>query len=217
MYFFKKDFKKLFKIFSILSFSLILTFCLSSCGDGWDDFWNEEDNDDNYYICSSFYNGTYTGEFTYIVPESAGPAKLRLTIMLRCIDITDDTITHNIIYVKCDDPYFGSKGGSIPNQGSIAVLPAYKPTSTYPSKEGMGIVILFPNGTVLETNDGVGELSVTADAKYLANAILFEAPYDPLAPFSSWSAYNLTPDINNLPAKYPKAYDTGWVLRKGVW
>lgn len=214
MYFFKKDFNKLLKIFLILSFSFILTLCLSSCNDDLDDFWGEEDNDDGYYICSSFYNGTYTGEFTYIAPDDAVPAKFRLTIMLRCTDKTDDTITHNIIYVKCSAPYFGSEYGATPNPGSVAVLPAYPPASSiYPSKGGMGIVIFFPNGTVLETNDGAGELSVTADAKYLANNILFEEPYDPVNPFSSWSAYHST-DANNI---FLKEYDTGWVIHKGLW
>jgi hypothetical protein len=51
-------------------------------------------------------------------------------------------------------------------------LPANPPTTpSNPSQSGHGIVVIFPNGASLGTQNDAGDLNVTSDGRILSNSL----------------------------------------------
>lgn len=132
----------------------------------------------------SVYDGTYIGMFVYEYAEQwydesgslrSGEwitAGFRLTVTLESIATAGGVTTLNITSITCSDPNFGTGlTGITPTLGSV-MLPADPPTTPMsPSQSGMGIVIIFPNGTTLATANSVGALSVGFEGRTLSNSL----------------------------------------------
>ncbi len=140
----------------------------------------------------SVYDGTYTGTFTYEYQEEKpdaegrfvwGPwiaARFTLTVTLRSLapDVVfrqagATSVALPITHVVVSDPDFGAGASGIaPLFGSAATLPLDLPTTPLnPSLAGMGMVILFPNGATLLTENRAGALSVGFDGRTLSNSL----------------------------------------------
>lgn len=139
--------------------------------------------------CPSPYEGTYIGQFAYdwvtMGPmPTMGSSSFNLTATLACIAAASGTATLTVTHANASDPYFGcAVAGCTPLQGSVAALPSSPPTTpSSPSQSGQGFVILFPNGSSLATENGVGNLNVTSGGQTLSNALTGST--------STWSAVN---------------------------
>lgn len=140
--------------------------------------------------CPSPYEGTYIGQFAYDwvttgPTPTMGSSSFNLTVTLACIAAANGSATLTVTHANASDPYFGcTVGGCTPSQGSVAALPASPPTTpSSPSQSGQGIVVLFPNGASLATENGPGNLNVTSSGQILSNALSGST--------STWSAVNL--------------------------
>ena len=116
-------------------------------------------------LCSSGYEGTWKGSFSYILSETDPPysrvrqAEINVELKMSCmVDINDQTVM-NITYAKIGDDYFGCTDGCTPSTGSVATLPSSKRAS----KAGEGIMLMLPNGSILGTANMDGELGVAVD------------------------------------------------------
>jgi hypothetical protein len=141
---------------------------------------------------ASVYEGTYIGIFAYEYEDMSNPPKtfsdgFRLTITLSHLATEGGTAVLQITHVSCSDPYFGCQMGCTPLFGSVAALPADPPTTPMnPSEDGMGIVILFPNGATLATTNYAGALNVGFDGGTLSNSL------DPAIQNNTWAAVSTT-------------------------
>jgi len=109
----------------------------------------------------------------------------------------EDSWDIRITSVGSSEPAFGTGLGSIALAPSLldlfsgtATLPLEPPTTpTNPSRGGQGIVINFPNGASLQTNDAPGALSVSFDGLTLSNSL------DPAIQNETWSCHGVTSGV----------------------
>ena len=135
--------------------------------------------------CSSVYDGTYQGIFTYDYKIwkdyyktevlKSGTEGIRVSLTLKCswVNEENDQVYLDITQVIASHPHFECQvGGCVPLQDSHAVLPLNPPTtSSKPSKSGEGIWIFFPNDATLSTNNAEGALLVGFNGQTLSNAL----------------------------------------------
>lgn len=140
--------------------------------------------------CPSPYEGTYIGQFAYDwvttgAMPTMGTSSFNLTVTLACVAAAGGTATLTVTHANASDGYFGcTVSGCTPLQGSVATLPSSPPTTpSSASQSGQGIIVLFPNGSSLATENSVGDLNVTSGGQILSNAISGST--------STWSAVNL--------------------------
>jgi hypothetical protein len=128
--------------------------------------------------CPSLYDGTYIGQFAYDY-ETPGPMPMtgtgsfNLTLTFQCTAVAGGQALLMVTRANASDAYFGcGVGGCTPEAGSVAVMPADPPTTpSSPSRSGMGLIVNFPNGTVLGTSNQGGELNVTSGGTMLSNSV----------------------------------------------
>lgn len=101
-------------------------------------------------------------------------ASLQVTLKLVLLAAVDGSAVYNIEHANVSDPFFGCNvGGCTPTLGSAAVLPEDPgtPTPNGPSEAGHGFVVTFPNGSTIVTENQVGSLYTSTDARTLSNAL----------------------------------------------
>ncbi len=139
-------------------------------------------------LCKSPYNGTYAGMFHYVVRNSnTGEAVkdrvINVEVTLSCLADVNGQTTLNVTPATVDHDFFGCKNGCTPKTGSVAMLPDKLPvTAANPSKDGEGVMVLFPNGAVLGTSNQAGDLFISLNGDNLTNAL------DPHDKNSTWTA-----------------------------
>ena len=141
--------------------------------------------------CPSQYDGTYQGIFTYdyeVFKEGevvrTGTDGVRLSLTLKCVRVDEDNgeVYLDATNVIASHPYFECQvGGCVPleyegmDYAGIqheALLPLNPPTTaSKPSKMGEGILINFPNGAYIITNNAEGDLHVGFDGQVLSNSL----------------------------------------------
>lgn len=141
--------------------------------------------------CPSVYDGTYQGIFTYdyeVFEEGevirTGTDGVRLSLTLKCVRVDEDNgeVYLDATNVIASHPYFECQvGGCVPPEYEEmdyvgiqheALLPLNPPTTaSKPSKMGEGILIYFPNGAYIITNNAEGDLHVGFDGQVLSNSL----------------------------------------------
>jgi large repetitive protein len=165
--------------------------------------------------CPSIYDGTYMGEFKYVYyvkgqDENYSPVQggLQVTLKLKCLATAGGSTVLYVTHVVCSDANFGCQlGGCTPQNISVATLPASPPTnSSNPSTAGQGILIYFPNGSMLATTNTAGALNVTSDGRTLSNSL------DPSIQKSTWMATGGSFPSSSVPPGGPVTEFKSWVL-----
>jgi hypothetical protein len=163
----------------------------------------------NGVFAPSIYEGTYFGQFNakyhYEYLDSTqqtvrvnGNKSFNVTIEFKTLAAGVNNLDAlSITKVTCSDPYFGAQGGVVPLEGSAAALP--NPTENTSTQAGEGIVILLPNGASLVTNNNIGSLHVSSDARLLSNSL------DPAIATSAWLAGNVNGAQDYLSFSVPEA------------
>lgn len=164
--------------------------------------------------CPSPYDGTYIGQFAYdwvtMGPmPTMGSSSFNLTVTLACIATANGSAALTVTHANASDPFFGcAVAGCTPLQGSVAALPASPPTTpSSPSQSGQGIVVLFPNGASLATQNGAGNLNVTSGGQILSNTFT--------GSISTWSAVNSNAAFPNDGSRSVVSYKS-WSLSKSA-
>jgi len=154
------------------------------------------------------YDGTWTGTFYYTatIPNSSGPPTVvnksfNLTITLVSVAAVPGVPqVLNVTSVSCDDQTFGALSAVVPTAPlSIAILPA---AFGSPSASGQGIIIMFPNGANIGTNNSFdGSFTVDAAGNVLASTSLVSS-----------SAFTASGPVenSNLPGSGPGGYAYNW-------
>ena len=167
--------------------------------------------------CPSDYDGNYIGEFKYIYyvkgqDETYSPVEggFQLTLTLKCLVTAGGSTVLNITKAVCSDPNFGCQlGGCVPVSPTIANLPAAPPTTpSNLSTAGQGIVLFFPNGSTILTNNNPGALNVTTSGRILSNSL------DPAIQNSTWTASGGNFPSSSVPPGGPVTKFKSWNL---VW
>jgi hypothetical protein len=144
-------------------------------------------------VYTSIYDGTYSGTFYYEyrtvsrdedkdlpgceIISSWKPASFQITLTFKTTSLSPDPdfVELTITDVSCDDPAFGCVGNCISHDGNIglnahAEFPL-RPEMTLQPDEGIILVIDFPNGSYLHTNQRMpnrGIFSSTRDGSILS-------------------------------------------------
>jgi hypothetical protein len=167
--------------------------------------------------CPSVYDGNYIGEFKYIYyvkgqdgeysPVEGG---FQLSVTLKCLVTSGGSTVLNITKANCSDPNFNCQvGGCVPVSPSIANLPADPPAnSSNPSASGQGIILFFPNGSSILTNNSPGGMNVTTSGRILSNSL------DPAYQNNTWTASGGDFPSGSIPPGGPVTRFLSWNL---VW
>lgn len=165
--------------------------------------------------CPSVYDGTYMGHFDYVYYEKGADGnyspvqgRFQLTVTLSCMATANGSTALQVTAANCSDAGFGCQvSGCTPLFGSAAALPASPPTSPFnPSKAGEGIVILFPNGTSITTQNVPGALNVTSSGRILSNTL------DPSNQNYTWVATGGNFPSSSVPPGGPGTEFKSWSL-----
>lgn len=158
------------------------------------------------------YEGTWSGTFYYkaSIPQESGPPQVVNTSFI--LTITMEAIAAvpgyphvmKITAVTCSDPSFGATMATVPDQQlSMVSLPA-----TYGSASdlGMGIMVLFPNGTrIFTANSPAGAFTIDSGGNKLENTSLVTNNA-----FTALGSYN----NSNEPGSGPGGYAYNWCTFK---
>lgn len=163
--------------------------------------------------CPSIYDGSYFGQFVYTSetgdPPVSSTSSFNLTVELECLSVTSAAATLVVTHATASHAYFGcGVGGCTPKTGSVALLPAEPPANpSNPSGTGHGLIVYFPNGVVLGTENSAGALTVTSDGRTLSSA---------LDSTRTWSAVSLSQaTVFPNDASTVKSQDS-WTLTKSA-
>lgn len=129
----------------------------------------------------ALYDGTWNGTFNYTasVPQEEGPnviinTSFTLSFTLKS-EVSLPGYPHLLRFqsVTCSDPRFGATMAVIPDQQlSMAFLPGSYGSQ---SEEGMALIIEFPNGSVIMTNNSYdGSFSIDPTGTIIASSYLVE-------------------------------------------
>ncbi len=167
--------------------------------------------------CNSCYNGNYIGEFKYVyyvkdANNNYNPVEggFQLTLTLKCLATAAGSTVLNVTKAVCSDANFGCQlGGCAPVSPTVATLPASPPTTpSNLSTAGQGILLFFPNGATIMTNNGAGALNVTTSGRILSNSL------DPSFQNSTWTASGGSFPSSSVPPGGPVTEFKSWSL---VW
>jgi hypothetical protein len=147
----------------------------------------------NLPIFTSIYDGTYAGTFNYEyqtvsrdedkdlpgceIISSWIPATIHITLTFVTVSLSPDPnfVELKITDVNCDDPAFGNVENCIISDEGLALnahaLFPVQPERTLLPEEGIILVIDFPNGSYLRTNQKVpnrGIFSASRDGSILS-------------------------------------------------
>ncbi len=146
----------------------------------------------------------YTWEDTSAKPPTSGSGSFRVSFDATCLaPATNGSVVLRITKANGSDPFFGTVGGVGTQEGSVLLMPADPPTTpSHPSQPGQGVVIRFPNGATLATNN---------DAPGLFNVLAATSPFKIVSnpgQASAWSLVNATTGKPFAPANAPNAHVT---------
>ena len=169
----------------------------------------------NILGCPSVYDGTYMGLFDYVYYQQGANgiynpvhASFRLTVTLSCMATASGSTALQVTAANCSDPNFGCQvGDCTPLFGSAAALPASPPTTPFnQSQAGQGIVIFFPNGASITTQNVPGALNVTSGGRILSNSL------DPSNQNYTWVATGGNFPSSSVPPGGPGVEFKSWSL-----
>lgn len=149
------------------------------------------------------YAGTWSGTFYYSVEvlHPSGPptiiqTSLDLTVTLEpLVNMPGYPQVLKVTSATCSDPVFGATLAVTPDANlSTAILPAAFGSI---SESGMGVNVMFPNGTQISTANDVAALTVDANGRILSNTPAFEG--------NAFTASGLVDDSNE-PGSGPGGY-----------
>lgn len=139
------------------------------------------------------YGGTYIGIFdirgqvqTGTDPMTSEPIwgplqihSVRITLHFDFFVSTAEGAVYNIDEATVSDAFFGCQVGCTPSGLSFATLPQDPgtPTPNGPSSAGHGVMVEFPNGTLLQTVNSDGDLYTSTDGRVLSESL--SAPEQP--------------------------------------
>lgn len=136
----------------------------------------------NYYQEAgvALYEGTYIGQFAvkyewradFDKPWQKAVRKFNITLKLRALTPVAvlGIAVYNIMSVRVTDTFFGATTTVGPSAGSLATLPV--PPQNISKQDGLGINIVFPDGSSLTTENAKGHLHVSSDGRILSNALV---------------------------------------------
>jgi hypothetical protein len=156
------------------------------------------------------YIGQFNFQYQYLVstgpttpPTTAsGSGGFRITMTLqRMSPPVDGVAVFNVVYASVSDPFFGCQLGCTPTPGiSVATLP--DPPENISSQDGEGIVIFFPNGTSLATENSAGAMHMSSDGRIIGNSL------DPtIQPVNTWTI-NVWDALNTATGQDYEHYST---------
>ncbi len=132
-------------------------------------------------IQEALYDGNWKGTFQYraSVPQEEGPnvivnASFMVTFTLKSeVAVTGYPHLLRFQVVTCSDPRFGATMPVVPDQQlSMAFLPGSYGSQ---SDQGLGIIIEFPNGsTIMTNNDEAGTFTVDPTGRIIESTALVE-------------------------------------------
>jgi len=151
------------------------------------------------------YDGTWSGTFFYTaeVPQPSGPPSIintSFTLSVTLVSLVSFPGYPQVLTVtkaSCSDPTFGATSPVEPLALSLATLPE---TFGSTSLSGQGIMINFPNGSSIFTENMAGALIVSANGRSLSNVSI-----------PGTEAFSAgTGDDSNLPGSGPGGYAYNW-------
>jgi hypothetical protein len=170
--------------------------------------------------CPSVYDGTYMGQFVYVYYKKGADGNyspvqdsFQLTLTLKCLATANGSTTLQVTSANCSDPNFGCQvSGCTPLFGlSAAALPASPPTTPFNlSQAGQGIVIFFPNGASITTQNIAGALNVTTGGRILSNSL------DPSIQNNTWVGMGGNFPSSSVPPGGPVTQFKSWSLVKSA-
>jgi Putative Ig domain len=165
--------------------------------------------------CPSVYDGTYLGQFVYVYYNKGADGNylpvqgsFQLTLTLKCTATAIGTTVLQVTSANCSDPNFGCQvSGCTPLFGSVATLPASPPTTPFNSSQsGQGLVIFFPNGASILTQNSAGALNVTTGGRILSNSL------DPSIKNNTWVGDGGNFPSSSVPPGGPVTQFKSWSL-----
>lgn len=117
------------------------------------------------------FNATYSVETdpTYQQPPVTGNVSFNVTIVLHPIATVNGQTAYQIVSAQSSSPFFGAQFAVTPSFGSSAILP--NPPLNISNSDGEGFVILFPNGSSLDTDNSAGDMHQSSDGRTISNSL----------------------------------------------